>query len=149
MRTIEGMLLGYLLNSLWQAPLLYLATLAAIRLVRPVGVQAEHWAAMTGLLAAAVVPACRMPGSGFTGRWFGEAAVASGGKVGVALATGMLTGDRGLRVSAEVGPWIAGVYVAMLLWACGRLLWRLRLGWALRREASALELTAEAARSWD
>ena len=154
MRAIEGLLLGYLLNSLWQAPLLYLATWAGMRLMRRVGVEAEHWVAVTGLLAAVVVPACRLPG-GWTlgawsvGSWFGEGAAVPGGGAGVAVAAGMVTGDRGLRVLAELQPWIVGAYVAGLLWLCGRLLSRLWLGSALRRGASPVRLTDEVARSWD
>ncbi len=50
--------LGYLLNSLWQVPLLFICGYLASRLSRPLGPSAEHRVWVLTLLLQCLVPAC-------------------------------------------------------------------------------------------
>jgi TonB family protein len=61
MSALESHLLAYLLNALWQAPLVFAAAWLAARAVRRLGPAAEHriWAA--ALVLETVLPACSLP----------------------------------------------------------------------------------------
>src|SRR6185437_626430 len=93
MNSFVGVVLGYLVNSLWQVPLITLAAYGCARLVRRLGPQAEHRVWVAGLLAAAIVPGCAVTAFslplGFGTH--GQAAGAAGVRVemgGLTLATG-------------------------------------------------------------
>src|SRR5271155_5416886 len=58
MSTAETWLLSYLLNSLWQVPLLFAAGCLAARALRPLGAAAEHRVWVSVLLLQTLVPAC-------------------------------------------------------------------------------------------
>jgi hypothetical protein len=61
----ESWILSYLLNSLWQIPLLYAAGWVAARGVRKVSVEAEHRVWVCVLLLQGLLPAC----SWFSHEW--------------------------------------------------------------------------------
>ncbi len=56
MTNIETWILSYLLNSLWQVPLLFAAGWLAARALRPLGAAAEHRVWVSVLLAANAPP---------------------------------------------------------------------------------------------
>ncbi|MGH9587140.1 MAG: M56 family metallopeptidase, partial [Acidobacteriaceae bacterium] len=58
MKSLESWILSYLLNSLWQVPLLFAAGWVAARVLRPAGVRAEHRVWVSVLLLQSVLPAC-------------------------------------------------------------------------------------------
>ena len=58
MTHLELTLLNYLLNSLWQVPVIFLAAALAARLTRPAGPQTEHRIWVTALILEATLPAC-------------------------------------------------------------------------------------------
>ena len=65
MNGFENVLLAYVLNSVWQAPLLFVAAWVAARLLRTAGPAAEHRVWVGALLLQSVLPAFRFfPGRG-------------------------------------------------------------------------------------
>ena len=58
MKDFESWLLTYLLNSLWQVPLLFAAGWLAARALRPAGAAAEHRVWVSVLLLQCLLPAC-------------------------------------------------------------------------------------------
>lgn len=58
MKSLESWILSYLLNSLWQVPLLFAAGWVGARALRPAGVRAEHRVWVSVLLLQSVLPAC-------------------------------------------------------------------------------------------
>jgi hypothetical protein len=60
MRALESWVLTYLLNSLWQVPLVFCAALAAARIARPAGPQMEHRVWVSALILEAVLPFCHL-----------------------------------------------------------------------------------------
>ncbi len=58
MNTIESWILSWLLNSLWQVPMLFAAGWLAARALRPLGAAAEHRVWVGVLLAQTLLPAC-------------------------------------------------------------------------------------------
>src|SRR5271163_3902526 len=58
MSTVQSWVLAYLLNSLWQVPLLFAAGWLAARVLRPLGAAAEHRVWVGVLLGQTLLPAC-------------------------------------------------------------------------------------------
>ena len=58
MRILESQLLAYLLNSLWQVPLIFAAAWVAARVVRRNGAAMEHRIWVAALALEALLPAC-------------------------------------------------------------------------------------------
>jgi TonB family protein len=147
---LESWVLAYLLNSLWQVPLVFCAALAAARLARRAGPRMEHRVWVAALMLEVVLPLGRLQ-LGELGRqawglllWFRHAD-AAGGQTRVILGTGIASPIALPWHTAEV---LASVVVA---YACGLLYFAGRLGWgvwttdAMRRRAVRLELTGETA----
>jgi TonB family protein len=147
MSGLEAFVLGYLVNSLWQIPLICVAGYGCARLVRRMGPQAEQCVWATALLIAAILPAC-----GVTGAWlphgFGRSALATGTvqvEVGrfTPIAGTALHLPQGLRHGAAI------VYLGFVLFFCGRLIWGLMQSEDLRRGARQLELTGDWQTVWE
>jgi TonB family protein len=150
MNTLESWVLDYLLNSLWQVPLVFGAAWAAARLVRPAGPEMEHRVWVSALLLETILPGCHLrlsELSGFALRlWSGNA---SGGETRIAMGPATTHGIGVLRPSAEV---LAAVAVA---YGCSLLYFAIRLGWGvwktdvMRRQAESVTLAGETARMWE
>jgi hypothetical protein len=82
MSGVEGLALNYLVNSLWQTPLVAFAAWIAARLVRQNGPRWQHRAWVTALLLEAGLPLWRSPivSRAWLYRWL-HGAPASGGAV--------------------------------------------------------------------
>lgn len=147
MSGLEAFVLGYLVNSLWQVPLICVAGYGCARLVRRMGPQAEQWVWVTALLVAAVLPAC-----GVTGAWmphgFGIGASTTGS---VQVTMGRVTPmtGAGLHLAPGIRHGAAIVYLGLMLFFCGRLAWGLAQSERLRRSAQRLELTGEWLTAWE
>lgn len=152
MSATEAFVLGYLLNSAWQAPLLFAAGWVGSRLLRRVGTQGEHWMWVGTLAAATVVPACNLHGLRSVGaawrRWGGGGQVAPGGATS-RFTLGPADVAGALRIDPALGHAAVVVYLLVLLYSCGRLLWGVGRGHALCRDAVPLRLLADAERSWE
>ncbi len=149
MRGFESWILAYLLNSLWQVPLLFAAGWLAARALRPIGPAAEHRVWVTVLLLQSLLPACSIFPSEWLHRlstWGWHATKAGGAYVAVVMGGG--TGISGLRWPGVLLATMAILYAAVSAYFAARFVWRGITLSALRREAVAVLLTGEAARFW-
>lgn len=149
MRIVEGWVLSYVLNSLWQAPLLLAAGWVGARLVRRLGAAAEHrvWVGVLGLQST--LPALTsLPWEWLRALWpWGGAGAAGGaGRVTVEMGAGM--GWGGWHAGAGWMDVAALVYGAGTAYFVARFAWRCAHLAVLRRDARELTLTGDAAREW-
>lgn len=154
MRALETWVLAYLLNSLWQVPLIFLAAWIGARAVRRNGPLMEHRIWGSALVLEALLPACSVqPGqllhelSQFLlGAW-GVGAAKAG--AGVTVVFGEGSGHGALQLPMAVWAGVAIVYAGSVVYFAGRLAW----GWwradAMCRRAERLVLTAEDSESWE
>jgi len=154
MSALESWWLGYLLNSLWQLPMIFAAAWLVARLVRQVDCRLEHRVWVSALLLEVVLPGCHlrmgellreMSGLVLPG-WGGSAAQ---GQVRIAIGAGAAYGNGVLRLPAVVLSGVAVAYGCSLLYFAGRLGWGLWRTRVMRREAKLVALTGDAERSWD
>jgi TonB family protein len=146
MKSFESWLLTYLLNSLWQVPLLFAAGWVAARALRAAGAAAEHrvWVcvlALQSLLPAfSTLPRELLP-TLFS--WAGDGRPPADAHVSVVMGQGTALG--GMNLPAELlGP-IAIAYAAAIAYFAARFAWRWKNLSALRREAAKMPLSCEAA----
>jgi hypothetical protein len=158
MRDLESALaswvLAYLLNSLWQVPLVFCAALAAARLARRAGPQMEHRVWVSALMLQAVLPLCHLHLNELWGQawgllvWFRNPGIADG-HTRIILGAGTASRLAVPWLSAQVLASAAAAYECALLYFAGRLGWGLWKTEGLRRRAVRLELTSETARKTD
>jgi TonB family protein len=151
MKTFEAFVLNYLLNALWQVPLLFGAAILAARALRRTGPAVEHRVWVSALIAQAFLPACPAPAS----LWpvllrllHRRSATDASAHGSVTVALGPATALHGLHLSPAVAGFVLGLYVASVTFGCGRLLIRLRATASLRRRAQPLTLGTEETELW-
>jgi bla regulator protein blaR1 len=149
MRSLEFWILAYLLNSLWQVPLLFATGWLAARVLRPAGAQVEHRVWVLVLLLQSLLPACSI----FRWEWLRTLSFWSwrAGRAGDAHVSVVIGGGTGIGVFPLPGVLlmaIAIIYAAVSTYFVARFLWRSATLSALRREAVAVLLTGEAALFW-
>lgn len=148
MSGFEFLVLTYLVNSIWQIPLLAAAGWMAARAVRPLGAQAEHRVWVGVLLGEALLPAASLLPTGWLriALPWGRASAGGPGHVSVTMGAGSVVGAGAMPLNLWM--LLALVYGGVTAWFAMRFLWRwLRLA-GLRRESVAVELTGEAAEPW-
>ena len=146
----ETWVLTYLLNSLWQVPLVFLAALAAARLARPAGPRMEHRVWVGALLLEAVLPLCNLRPSEVWQRAWGLALECMHGSAGDGQTRVVLGAGTASQVAL---PWLtAGVLTAVAVaYVCALVCFAGRLGWgvwtteAMRRRAMPFEPAGETA----
>jgi TonB family protein len=149
MRSLEFWILAYLLNSLWQVPLLFAAAWLAARALRSLGAAIEHRIWVITLLLQSLLPALsifpwewlRMLSRGGNGSRPGEAHVS--------VSIGQGTGIGVLALPDVLLGAITVVYVTVTAFFAARFLWRAINLSALRREAVPVSLTEHAALYWE
>jgi TonB family protein len=149
MNTFQSWVLSYLLNSLWQIPLLGATGWIAARTLRRVGVAAEHGVWVTVLLLQVLLPACSLfpwDWSQILFDWSGSAQRSPAGEVAVAI--GMGTGAGALQLPPAILATIAFTYCAFTAFFTLRFFLRCRSLSLIRREATTLVLDGEAALEW-
>jgi TonB family protein len=148
MRSLESWILSFLLNSLWQIPLLFVAGLAAARALRSLGPAAEHRVWVGVLLLASLLPAA----STLPWQWLRAHipwGAAPSGDAHVTVVMGAGTGLGALPLPTGLLAAVAIAYSLLCAWFAARFLWRwMRLG-VLRRDAVEAVLTGEAAACWE
>ncbi|MGA8160725.1 MAG: M56 family metallopeptidase [Acidobacteriaceae bacterium] len=148
MNGFESWLLTYLVNSVWQIPLLVAAGWVAARAVRPLGPRAEHKVWVGVLLCEVLMPALSL----LPAEWLRialpwRAADAGGvGHVSVTMGAGSVLGAGHLALNLWAIAALA--YGAVTIWFTTRFFWRWTRLAVLRRESVAVELTGEAAEPW-
>ncbi|MBB6143447.1 TonB family protein [Silvibacterium bohemicum] len=149
MTNVESWILSYLLNSLWQVPLLLAAGWMAARLLRRAGALAEHRVWVCVLVLQSLLPAC----STLSWQWLRNLIARLAGSRGVADASvtvvmGSGTGLGGHNFSAMLLTVAAAAYVLVSAYFAARFLWSWFRLLSIRRAAVPVELTGEAALVW-
>jgi TonB family protein len=144
----ESWILSYLLNSLWQIPLLFAAGWVAARVLRKVSTAAEHRAWVCVLLLQGLLPVFpSLPHDWLQTYWpWGSGASSSGAHVSVVMEAGTVL--RTPHLSAALLAAIAIAYCAVSAYFVARFVWRWAKLHTLRREAEEVALTDEAALCW-
>jgi TonB family protein len=154
MNGVESWVLGYLMNSFWQVPLLAAAGWVAARVVRRAGVRMEHRVWVATLLLEAVVPTLQVrawemvvAAWGVLARsWGGAAGV---GQVRVAMGAGVVSGHEMLRLPGWVFASLLAVYAGGMVYVAGRLGWGLWRTERMQREAQRVTLHGASAAMWE
>jgi TonB family protein len=151
---LESWVLSYLLNSLWQVPMVFCAALAAAKLARPAGPRMEHRVWVGALLLEAVLPLCNLHLGELWQRAGGLALLflhpgSANGQTRVILGAGSASKVALPWHSAEVLGAVAVAYLCGLLYFAGRLGWGVWVTEAMRRRAVRLQLTPETAEQID
>ena len=149
MKGFEGLLVSYLLNSFWQAPLLLAAGWLAARLTRALSAEAEHRVSVSVLLLQCLLPAvCCLPAAWFEAfaRLWHDGRGAADGSVTVQLGAGVLSAPRQLSPAWLTA--IAIAYGALSAFFAVRLLWRCAQVANLRRSSQPVALDAQQQQAW-
>jgi TonB family protein len=152
MRPLEAALFGYLLNSLWQIPLLFAAAWLSARALRRIGPAAEHRIWVTALFLEVLLPACSFrPSAAIQAvtHWllpFTQASPNSDAQVTVVM--GPAHAAPGLHLAhAWLTPLIV-LYASSLLYFAARLALGLYQTASLRRRAKPITLFGYSAQSY-
>ena len=149
MKNFEFWILAYVLNSLWQVPLLFGAGWLAARALRSVSPAAEHRVWVFALVLQSLLPA----GSMFSFEWLRTLAFLgwNANKAGEAQVSVVMGGGTGIGVLPPPGWLLATIaisYVVVVGWFAARFLWRAISLSGLRREAVPVHLTGEGTLLW-
>jgi TonB family protein len=146
MNTFEDLLLSYLLNSLWQVPVLLAIGLAAARLVRPAGPAAEHRVWVGTLLGQALLPALSLlPWDRLDIAWPWHASQSALPQAGVSVQLGAGTGLGTLLIPSAIMTAAAALYAIFTIYAAARFAWRCARLASLSRSTQPLNLPPDAA----
>ena len=154
MRSLESWVLTYVLNSAWQAPLIFAAAWIAARTVRRSGAAMEHRIWVSALALEALLPACSVqPGPLFREVWqlamYAWRKSAADGATGITTITGAGDAHEVLRLPMALLASLTAVYGCSVAYFAGRLLWGVWNTGTLRRRSLETVLTGEAAHSWN
>ncbi len=129
MKALELWLLEYLLNSLWQIAVVFLAALLAARLARKAGPRIEHRIWVAALVAETILPACRFHAVDIWAsvrRFMFAGAGGKGGEARIVVSPAQAI-QSGLHLPQPVMTMLLITYVAVLLFSrcawhggCGR-----------------------------
>jgi TonB family protein len=146
MTTLESLVLSYLLNSLWQLPLLFVAGWLAARALRPAGPAAEHRVWVAVLLLQTILPALSLLPLAWFPALFASPGLPSSATARVTVIMGPATAFN----TGHLTFWTltALIYLALTTCFAARFLWSLAKLRALRRQATTLQLFGPAALCW-
>lgn len=147
---MEQRIMEYLVNSIWQVPLLAAGGWLVTKLGRP-GPRVQHWIWLAVLALAVLMPMHRMPAAEdanalpvpvFVGDSAAEALQvgANASDADVPQAHGWLR-MREIRLSPAATRWVVEFYLASMLFALGWFLWSWRLARRIVAEARPAVLT--------
>ena len=153
MRTLEAPLLAYLLNSLWQVPLIFAAAWIAARVIRRSGAAMEHRIWVTALALEALLPACPIKPGQLLRRlaqlipWpWGSHVI--GAEAHVTVTSGAAFAHSPLHLPPQLLTAVALAYGGIMAYCAARLLRGLWATRAMRRCSQPVVLTGAAARTW-
>jgi TonB family protein len=147
---VKFWILSYLLNSLWQVPLLAAAGWLAARSVRRVGAGAEHVVWVCVLFLQALLPALSMLSWSWAGSlWASLSSAHQVSQSGVRVQIGGGRVVSGFQFPAMLLTGVAIGYAAMIACFAVRFIARWMRLMTLRREAAELSWIGDAAREWE
>lgn len=152
MMHFESAIFEYLLNSLWQVPLVSVVACIAARIVRQMGPRAEHRVWVMALLLQVTLPMCFFHLSEIWQRaWAFMLSLWSvntpGGQTQVIFGNPAVFGMNVWRMSAGVMVGLLLAYLGSVVYFSGRLVWALYRTSAMREQASAVALDGESEHS--
>lgn len=148
MNGFESLLLTFLVNSLWQIPLLFAAGWLAARALKPAGAAAEHRVWVTVLLLQSLIPICSTLPHEWLQTLFAVSSHSRVREAHVSVVMGPGTAIGGLQLPAALLTATAIAYLAALAYFAARFLWRCARVSAIHREAVRKPLTGAAAAWW-
>lgn len=147
MTHLELTTLNYLLNSLWQVPVIFLAAALAARFIHSAGPRTEHGIWVTALILESVLPACAFAPalrSLFLSLFHS--------RTGHVTTQTTILNASPVNTSSHLAAIVASItvilYAVILLYPTARLLYRLHRTRALRRTALLVTLTGEPLIIW-
>jgi TonB family protein len=154
MRGLELWVFGYLLNSLWQVPVVFAAAWIVARMVRSAGTRVEHRVWVGALMLEAMLPAFRFDFSELVRRvrdllpwsWGGTA---PGGYAHVSFGAGTGSNVGVLWLTPIVLRDVLVLYAGCLFYFAARLAWGVWKTVAMRRAAEPVRLSDESVQTWD
>ena len=156
MNALQTWFLSYLVNSLWQVPLLFAAGWLAARVLRSIGAVAEHRLWVSVLLLQTLLPAAStLPSQilrslaariGALVAFLTNAPRPAASQVFVIMGSG--TALTTLHIPPALLSAIAIAYAAVVLYFAARFFWRCHHLRTLRRESTPIALTGVAATYW-
>ena len=145
--------LDYILNSIWQVPLIFAAAWVAARLARPTGPRMEHRVWVFALIAETILPALHL---NLTSLWQQACAALvwawdwslgrnlNAGEVRVIVSPGAVS-TSGLHLPPMLLATVETAYACALVYCAIRLAWGLWKTSRMQREAQALPVTTKLA----
>jgi TonB family protein len=146
----QAWIVSYLLNSLWQVPLVYGAAFITAHIARPAGPRVEHRIWVGALLVQIALPACALR-IGDIGQRLLAAVLAlvqggaANGQTRIMQGPGFI---EGMTLWGRMGAGFTAAtlaYLASLLYFVGRLAWGAWVANSMRRKAVTLRLDPEIA----
>jgi TonB family protein len=151
MTSLSSWLFGYLLNSLWQVPVLFAVAWCAARLLRPLGPLAEHRIWVAALLLEVALPALAAdPAALLSELWASLSRFTStaADAAQVTATTGTATALHPFTLPPPILQAIAVAYALTATAFIMRLCWRLLATRKLLRRAQPTVLSSAAAQTW-
>jgi TonB family protein len=150
---VESWLFEYLLNALWQVPLIFAAAWIMARFAHRTGPQIEHRQWVAALFLEVLLPACRPRVAELLQELWAAlrmslAGEAGGGNVRILTGPAHVSGSGLLHLSARTLTAISAIYGCTLLYFIGRLAWGLWKTHLLQRSAQPIVLSGPAAQTW-
>jgi len=149
MSVAESIVMAYVLNSLWQIPLIVVAAWMAARMVRPIGPGTEHRVWVGALLGEALAPGVSLlpwERLNLTWPWHLHAQQVAQGNVLVQAGAGVAS--EGLRLPAALISSVIAGYAAVTLYFGARFVWRWMRLRDLERTAEPVKLAGAAENAW-
>lgn len=143
MNHLELITLNYLLNALWQVPVIFLVATLAVRLTRSAGPHIEHRIWVAALILEATLPACAFAPALRSLFQHGSGHVTT--QTTILNATAV---DSNSHLAATLASAALITYIAVLLYLTARLSYRLHRTHTLRRTAQLITLTGEPLTIW-
>jgi TonB family protein len=150
MKSLELYALSYVLNSLWQIPLIFMAAWIALHVARKSGPRLEHRIWVSALILETILPGCPIQ-SVDAWRWLPGLPFSSAGphngEARIVLGPAIANGAGTLHFPPFLVAAILIAYSAVLLYVSGRLTWGLWQTHLMLRHSQPVPLQGELALS--
>ncbi len=147
MTHLELITLNYLLNALWQIPVIFLVATLAARLTRSAGPHIQHRIWVAALLLEVALPACAFAPA-LRNLFLSLFQHNSGHVTTQVTVLNATVAHSNSRLVATIALAALIAYIAVLSYLAARLLYRLHRTRALRRTAQPITLTRQPLTSW-
>jgi TonB family protein len=151
--SLPSWLLDYILNSIWQVPLIFAAAWIAARLARPTGPRMEHRVWVFALIAETLLPAVHLNLTSLGQQLYAALVWAwdwslgrnpGNGDVRVVIGPGAVS-NSGLHLPSVLLATVETAYTCALVYFAVRLAWGLWKTSRMQRQAQPLPVTTELA----